>query len=177
MRSATSCAAAPYGDVVLPDDRRQVVDVLDRQPADPLPHLCGIGVDQRDRLEPPLGEPPVVRQGVPQVPDPRDHDRPVLGEPELAPNLVDQVGDVVPHTARPVRTQVRQVLADLGGVDAGRLGERLGRDRDRPRFGHLEQHAEIDRQAAHGGLGDGALSHAPRRSGGIADHASAIVKA
>ena len=69
---------------------------------------------------------------------------PVLGEAELPADLVDQVGDVVADPAGAVGAQVREVLADLGGVDAGGLGERLGGDRDRALRGHLHQRPEVD---------------------------------
>ena len=56
-----------------------------------------------------------------------DDDRPVVVEPELTPDLVDEVVDVVADATGPVAAEVAQVLANLGGVEAGELGEFLRR--------------------------------------------------
>ena len=112
-------------DLALPDDLRQVVDVLNPQPAGTVPHLARVRVHERDRLEPALREAAVVREGVPEVPDPGDDDRPVLRQAELPADLVDQIGHVVAHAARPVRPEVGQVLPHLRRVHPGGLGERL----------------------------------------------------
>ena len=62
---------------------------------------------------------------------PDDRDRPVVGEAELAGDLVEQVLDVVADAPGAVGAEVREVLADLGRVDAGQLGQALRGDRRR----------------------------------------------
>ena len=126
------------------------------------PTFAGSASTSAGGPEPPLGEPPVVGERVPEVADPDDHDRPVLREPELAADLMEQVRDVVPHPSGPVRPEVGQVLADLRRVDAGRLGERVGGDRGDAGLGELDQRPEVDRQPPDGGLRDGAVGHATR---------------
>jgi hypothetical protein len=63
-----------------------------------------------------------------QVADADDDDGPVVGEPELAAHLEQQVLDVVADAAGAVGPEVGEVLAHLGGVHAGQLGEALGGD-------------------------------------------------
>ena len=80
--------------------------------------------------------------------------------PELAAHLEEQVLDVVADAAGAVGAEVREVLADLGGVDPGQLGQSLRRDRGRGPV-ELEQAAQVHRQPGDRGLGD-ALDRAPR---------------
>ena len=96
------------------------------------PTLLGIGVDQRHDPEAAGAEAPVVRERLAEVADADDGDRPVVGEAELAGDLVEQVLDVVPDAPGAVGAEVREVLADLGRVDAGQLGQALRGDRRRP---------------------------------------------
>ena len=67
-----------------------------------------------------------------------------------------QVLDVVADAPGAVGAEVGEVLAHLGRVDAGHLGQPLGRDGGRLGVDHLEQAAEVDGQAGDGGLGDAA---------------------
>src|SRR5690606_11450624 len=88
-------------------------------------------------------------------------------EPELAAHLELEVLDVVADATRPVAAEVAEVLADLGGVEPGQLGQALGGDGRQSVTGGLEQAAEVDGQARHRGFGDlpprlalGAVGHA-----------------
>jgi len=90
---------------------------------------------------------------VAQVAEPHDDDGPVLREAELAADLVEQVLDVVPHAAGAVGAEVRQVLADLGGVDARHLGQALRRHRGGLGVSHLDEAPQVDREAGDRRLG------------------------
>ena len=94
-----------------------------------------------------------------EVPRPRDEHWPMLGEAELAADLMDEVGDVVPDAARAIGTQVGKVLAHLGGVHAGRLGQITGRDGGRAALSHLDQRSQIHGQPTNGRFRDGPVSH------------------
>jgi hypothetical protein len=133
--------------------------VLDGEVADLLADLALVRLQQRDHSEAPLREALVVGQRVAEVADPDDRHRPVLLEPKLAPDLVDQVLDVVADPTGAVGAEIRQILANLGGIDAGRLGELLGGHRVRPSLGHVDQAAKVDGQPRHGGFGNAAISH------------------
>ena len=83
-----------------------------------------------------------------------DDDGPVLGQAELAGDLVDEVVDVVADAAGAVGAEVGQVLAELGGVDAGGGGELLAGDTWRRRASRQRgQRAQVDRQPGDGRLG------------------------
>ena len=94
-----------------------------------LADLLGVGVDDGDDPVAAGAEAPVVGEGVAEVPDADDGDGPVVGEAQLARDLVEQVVDVVADAAGAVGAEVREVLADLGRVDARQLGQPLRRDR------------------------------------------------
>jgi len=53
---------------------------------------------------------------VAEITDADEADGPALIETEDVLDLLDQEGDVVPDAAGAVRTQVREVLAELGRV-------------------------------------------------------------
>ena len=85
----------------------------------------------------------------------------MLRESQLAPDLVDQVGGVVAAAAGAVGAEVAEVLADLRRRDAGRLGEGVGRHRALG-LGELDQRAQVQREPADGGFGDGPLARHDR---------------
>ena len=104
--------------------------VADREVAEAAsPTLAGSASTSAATGKPAVAEPAVVGEGLPEVADADDDDRPVLGEAELAAHLEQQVLDVVADAPGAVGAEVREVLADLGGVDAGQLGQPLRRDR------------------------------------------------
>ena len=113
--------------------RAELGDGLDRQVAHLLAHEVVVGVDERHDPKAAGAETTVVGEGAAQVSDSDDRDRPVAGEAELPGDLVEEVVDVVADAPRAVRPEVREVLADLGRVHAGQLGQPLRRDRRRPR--------------------------------------------
>ena len=65
-----------------------------------------------------------------------------------------QVLDVVADAADAELAEVREVLADLRGVEVELLGERLRRDGLDPGGLQLIEAAEVDRQAIGGQLGN-----------------------
>ena len=76
-------------------DLGQLGHGLDRELADRLADLLGVGVDEREHPEAPGTEAAVVGERVAEVADADDDDRPVVGEPELARDPVDQERDLV----------------------------------------------------------------------------------
>ena len=166
-RSATSWAAAA-GVAMMPiamprsrDDRR-----AGRRWARPRgrrrcsPTLAGSASTSATTAEAAGAEAAVVGERLAEVADADDHDRPVVGEAELAADLVQQVLDVVADAPGAVGAEVGEVLADLGRVDAGQLGQPLRRDRRRLRPRPARAGAQVDGQA-----GDRRLGDAPRRRG------------
>ena len=123
-------------------------------PGDGLSRHRRVGVDQRGDPEAAGGEAAVVGERGAEVTDTDDDDRPVLGQAELAGDLVDEVLDVVADTAGPVGAEVREVLAQLRGVDPGRGRELLGGDRGHRALGQRGEGAQIQRKPGDGGLGD-----------------------
>ena len=121
-----------------------------------LPDLLGIGVDQRDDAEAAGAEAAVVGERGAEVADADDRDRPVVGEAELAGDLVEQVLDVVADAPGAVGAEVGEVLADLGRVDAGQLGQPLRGDGADLLLGGLEQRPVVERQPGDGRLRDAA---------------------
>ena len=85
--------------------------------------LGGIDVDDAGDRESALVEAAVPGERLAEVAGADDHDRPFVFETELTPDLVHEVVDLVADATRAVAAEVRQVLADLGGVDTGQFGE------------------------------------------------------
>ena len=83
------------------------------------------------------------------------HDHgPDVGDAERLTDLEPQEGGVVADAAGAVGAEVRQVLADLGGVDTGEIGEFVGRHCCRHPDGERVEAAEVQRESSHGGFGD-----------------------
>ena len=144
-RSATSWAA-DAGVAMIPITTSwrahqigQPVEGLHREIAHQGAHLGRIGVDEGRHPVAPGPEAPIVGEGPPEVPQPHDDHRPVLGEAQLASDLVQELLDVVPHAPGSIGTQIREVLAHLGRVDAGQLGQPVGGDGGDLALGGLEQ--------------------------------------
>ena len=64
--------------------------------------------------------------------------------------------DVVPDAPRPVRPEVREILADLGRVHSRELGQALRGDRRHLVLGRFEQGPVVQRQAGDRRFGDAA---------------------
>src|SRR5690606_18874238 len=74
--------------------------------------------------------------------------------------------DVIADAAGAVGAEMGQVLAELGRVDPGGLGEVLRADGGHPSLGQRRESAQVERQA-----GDGRLGYATTASlGQAADH-------
>ena len=129
-----------------------------RDAADDGVDLGGVDVDDAGHRKAALVEAAVAGERLAEVAGADDHDRPVVVEPELAADLVDEVVDLVADAARAVAAEVREVLAHLGGVDAGQLGEAVGRDVVDAELGLLDEDLEVHREPGDGGLGDPATA-------------------
>ena len=114
----------------------------------------GIHVEQRRDGEPAAAEAAVARERVAEVADADEGDGLVVVEPQRLLQLVTQRTHLVPDTADAVGADVGQVLAQLGGVDAGGRGQLLARHRLGALLGELAQHPQVDRQPGDAGLGD-----------------------
>ncbi len=104
-------------DPVLDDQPFEVVEVVHDEAAHPLADLARISIDQARGAKAARGEAAVIRERPAEVADADDGDRPVLGQAEFAGDLVDEIGHLVADAAGAVGPKVREVLAQLGGVD------------------------------------------------------------
>ena len=112
-----------------------------------LPTFDRVGIEQGHDPEAAGAEAAVVGERLAEVPDADDGDRPVVGEAELTRDLVEQVLDVVAHAAGAVGAEEREVLADLGRVDARQLRQPLRGDRADLGVSRLEERPVVERQA------------------------------
>ena len=85
-------------------------------------------VEQRGDLEALLPEPGIVGEGEPEVAGAHDGDAQLPIEAEDLAEVPFEIADVVADAADAELAEVREVLADLGGIEVELLGERLGRD-------------------------------------------------
>jgi hypothetical protein len=106
--------------------------------------------------EPPGNETTVVRQGTAEVTGTDDHHGPVLRQPQSPRDLINKVLDVVTDTSDPIRTEVAQVLAELGRIDAGRRREFVAGDGGHASVRQRVEGAKVDREPGHGGFRDAA---------------------
>ncbi len=168
-RSATSWAASP-GVAMMPIEisrsattflRSDIAETLMPEivGADPL----GVAVDQGSDADAAGAESLVGRERRAEIADADDDDVPVLVLTDLESDLVAEVLDVVADPAGAVGAEVREVLAQLGGVDAGLGGEVIGRARADALLGESVEGAQIDRKPGHGGVGDATLWRTGRR--------------
>src|ERR671914_2757587 len=113
------------------------------------PHHALVDVEQCRDPKAAFGEPLVGSERSSEVADADDRSRPRLGKAELPSDLIQEVLDVVADAAGPVRPEIRKVLADLGGVDAGEPGELFGGHLRPPAaLSEVEKSTQIDGQAA-----------------------------
>ena len=96
--------------------------------------LVGIDIDDRLDREAPVLESPVVRKRGAEISRSDDDDAVVVDQAECFADLGAEFIDVVADTSGSVAPEVRQVLANLGGVDVEPLSDHLRRDRARSLF-------------------------------------------
>src|SRR5688572_1016583 len=108
------------------NDALELLDVVNRHTATRFVTDLLIGrVEERRDLEPFLAESRVVGQCESQVAGSHDRNPQVPIEPEDLPQVAAQVLDVVADTANAELAEVRQVLANLRGVELVPLRKRL----------------------------------------------------
>jgi hypothetical protein len=137
------------------DDLREVGQVPDADAGDHGADLSLIDIDDATDGKSPLVEAAVSGERLSEVAGADDDDRPVLCETELAADLVDEEFDVVADAARAVASEVAEVLAHFGGVDAGEFGQFVRRHVVGTVVELLGQDAQV-----HGQAGDGCLRDA-----------------
>ena len=143
--------------------RLELVGVPDHLRRDLSAHDKWICVEEGGDAEAPRGEAAVVGQRMAQVAGADDDDGPVLGEPELPRDLVHQVLNVIPDTAGSVRSQVRQVLAQLRRVHPCSGRELLARHGGNAAISQRIQCSKVNRQPVNRCLRDAAMAVLCRR--------------
>src|SRR4029079_17702779 len=111
-------------------------------------------VEERDDLEAFLAETRVVGQREPEIAGAHDRDAQLAIEPEDLPQVPSQVLHVVADAAHAKLAEVRQILANLRGIQPELLGEPLRRDGQYAGGIELGEAAQVDRQPVRGELGD-----------------------
>ena len=139
-------------DSVLGHHGLELVDASHDQTIDALAEPSRVRVQQRGDPEPPGHESVVPGQRVAEVADTHQDDGPRLVQPEHRLDLASQKGHVVAHAPGAVAAQVRQVLAEFGGVDPGRARQRVAGHGLVPRVGDVVQRPQILGQPGHGRL-------------------------
>src|SRR4029453_14047012 len=84
-------------------------------------------------------------------------------------HLEEEVLDVVPDAPGAVGAEIREVLADFGGIQTGKLRQPLGGPRGRVP-GDLEEAAKVNGKAGHGCIRNppaSPLSHRPDATGEV----------
>ena len=146
-----------HGDVepILARHASQLLDVVDRHAAPRLvPDLLVCGVEERRNLEAFLPESGVVRERQAEIAGAHDrHAQPPIESQDL-PQVPPQFLHVVAHAADAELPEVRQVLANLRGVQVELLGQRLRRDRLDSGGVECVQAAQVDREPVGRQLGD-----------------------
>src|SRR5262249_32914875 len=149
-------------------DLLQVVDVVDRHPAARLltDFLSEI-VEQRRDLEAFLAESRIVGEREAEIAGAHDRDAQLAIEAQDLSQMALQIADVVPDAADAELAEVREVLADLRGVEMKLFRERLRGDcADAGVFERVEA-AQVDGKAIGRELGYliGGLLGGGRRGG------------
>ena len=137
--------------------RFEIADVVDRHAGRATagrPFRASVS-KSADDLEAFLAEARIVGERQPEIAGAHDRDAQLAVEAEDLPQMPLQIADVVADAADAELAEIREVLADLRGVQMELLGERLRRDR--PHAGAVErvQAAQIDRQTVGRELRDG----------------------
>src|SRR5215207_4891109 len=119
---------------------------------DPLAdHLRG-SVDQADDTKAVRVKPGVIGQGRAEVADANDDHWPVVGRTDDSADLEPQVLHVVADPASAVRTQIRQILAELGCVHARGLGKRTAADGVDLLICQLVERSKVNRKPSNSGI-------------------------
>src|SRR5687767_10953861 len=138
------------GDVEPPLFRHalQLLDVVNRHAAARLVADLLVGrIEQRGNLEAFLAEARVIGQGEAEVSGAHDRDAEMAIETQNLAEVAAQLLDVVPHASHAEFPEVREVLADLRGIEVELFGQRLRGDRLHAGGIELVQAAQIHGQA------------------------------
>ena len=142
-------------DAVAPRDLLQIVDVVDRHAAARLlADLLAQVVEERRDLEAFLAEARIVGEREAEVAGAHDRDAQLAIEAEDLAQVALQIADVVADAADAELAEVREVLANLRGVQVELLGERLRRDGADAGVLERVQAAQVDGKPIGGELGD-----------------------
>src|SRR5205085_998687 len=126
-------------------DLLEVGDVVDRDAsARVLAHLLAAVLEERSDLKPFLAEAGVVGERQTEVPGSHDGDAELLVQSENLTKMPFQIADVIADAADAELAEIREVLANLRGVQVELPGERLRRHSADAGIIELIQAAEID---------------------------------
>jgi len=115
-------------DVPRYDDLREFRQVSDTNATNDRTDLGFVDIDNSADRESTIAESVVTGQRLAHVASTNDDDRPIVGESELATDLVHKKFDLVADTPSAIATEVAQVFAHLGSIDASQFGEFFGRN-------------------------------------------------
>ena len=143
-------------DAVAARDLLQLVDVVDRHAARATAGRPSRSASSNSAAisKPSWRKPGIVGEREAEVAGAHDRDAQLAIEAENLPQVALQIVDVVADAADAELAEVREVLANLRGVQVELLGERLRRDRADAGVFELVEAAQVDRQPVGGELGD-----------------------
>src|SRR5687768_7016666 len=152
-RLSVRCGHGDDGDIqpLLPGHTLQLADVVNRDPASRLvANLLVGGIEQRGNLEPLLPEAWIVRERETEVTGTHDGHAQMPVESEDLAEMPAQILDVIADSPNAELSEIREVLANLGGIQMELFRQRLRRDRLDTGDVELVQAAQIDGQAVGG---------------------------
>ena len=113
---------------MLPDEFRQFLHAQEGLFDFLVPLALRRGVESGDDFEALFFEAPIGEEGEAEVADADEDDGLEPGGSELVGDFPGELADIVAQAAGAEGAEVGEVLPELGGLDAGGLGERLAGD-------------------------------------------------
>src|SRR6185503_6526947 len=142
-------------DAVAAGEFLEVVDVEDwHAPARLLANFRALVVEERQDFESFLSEARVVGQREPEVAGADDGDPQLAIEAQNLAQMALQIADVVADAADTELAEIREILANLRGVQVELLGEGLGGNRTDAVAFELVETPQVHGEAVGGELGD-----------------------
>ncbi len=139
-------------------DLGEIVDMSNTNAADHAAHFRWVDIDHARDRKAALAEAAVSRKRLAEIACTNDDDRPIVRQTEFTADLIHQECNLVADASSAIAAEIGQVLANLGGVDAGEFGEALATDVLDLFGGLFDQNAQVYRKPGNGGLGDSATS-------------------
>ncbi len=131
-----------------------IVDAPDHSAAVAGPDHSVRAVEDADEAKPLVDETAIAGECGAEQACPDDHDVPGAVEPKAPVDLLNKPCDFVPDTARAKLAEIREVLADLGGVETDHGRQVARRDAHDALSIQLAQLAQVQGEARHSDRGD-----------------------